>query len=108
NARDRVLELGADEFVDVGRDGWETTVGQVDVVYDIIGGDVLARSAAIVKPGGVLVSIVGPPPTDRSDIRTVGFVRDPSGAELREIARLVDDGVLHPRVSAVYTLADAQ
>jgi NADPH:quinone reductase-like Zn-dependent oxidoreductase len=51
---------------------------------------------------------VAPPPTDRSDIRTVGFVRDPSGAELREIARLVDDGVLHPRVSAVYTLADAQ
>ncbi|HEY7138083.1 MAG TPA: NADP-dependent oxidoreductase [Acidimicrobiia bacterium] len=108
NARERVLELGADEFVDVERDGWETTVGQVDVVYDIIGGDVLARSAAIVKPGGALVSIVAPPPTDRSDIRTVGFVRDPSGAELREIARLVDDGVLHPRVSAVYTLADAQ
>jgi NADPH:quinone reductase-like Zn-dependent oxidoreductase len=108
NARDRVLELGADEFVDVGRDGWETTVGQVDLVYDIIGGDVLARSGAIVKPGGALVSIMGEPPTDRSDIRTVGFVRDPSGAQLREIARLVDDGVLHPQVSAVYPLADAR
>jgi NADPH:quinone reductase-like Zn-dependent oxidoreductase len=108
NARDRVLELGADEFVDVGRDGWETTVGQVDLVYDIIGGDVLARSGAIVKPGGALVSIMGEPPTDRSDIRTVGFVRDPSGAQLREIARLVDEGVLHPQVSAVYPLADAR
>jgi NADPH:quinone reductase-like Zn-dependent oxidoreductase len=107
-ARERVLELGADEFVDVDRDGWETTIGLVDLVYDIIGGDVLAQSAAIVKPGGAIVSIVAPPPTDRDDIRTVGFVRDPSGAQLREIARLVDQGVLRPQVGAVYPLEDAR
>ncbi len=108
NARQRVLDVGADEFVDVERDGWETTVGPVDLVYDIIGGDVLARSAAIVKPGGALVSIMAPPPTDRNDIRTVGFVRDPSGAQLRDIARLVDEGTLRPDVSAVYSLPDAR
>ena len=108
NARQRVLDVGADEFVDVERDGWETAFGPVDLVYDIIGGDVLARSAAIVKPGGALVSVVAPPPTDRSDIRTVAFVRDPSGAQLRDIARLVDDGTLRPDVSAVYALADAR
>jgi NADPH:quinone reductase-like Zn-dependent oxidoreductase len=108
NARQRVLDVGADEFVDVEHDGWETAVGQVDLVYDIIGGDVLARSAAIVKPGGALVSIVAPPPTDRNDIRTVGFVRDPSGAQLREIARLVDEGTLRPEVGAVHPLADAR
>ncbi len=108
NARQRVLDVGADEFVDVEQDGWETSVGPVDLVYDIIGGDVLARSAAIVKPGGALVSIMAPPPTDRDDIRTVGFVRDPSGAQLRDIARLVDDGTLRPDVSAVYPLADAR
>ena len=107
-ARQRVLDLGAEEFVDVERDGWENTVGPVDLVYDIIGGDVLARSAAIVKPGGALVSIMGEAPTDRTDIRTVGFVRDPSGAQLREIARLVDDGTLRPDVSAVFPLADAR
>jgi NADPH:quinone reductase-like Zn-dependent oxidoreductase len=107
-ARQRVLELGADDFVDVERAGWETTVGPVDLVYDIIGGDVLARSAAIVKPGGAVVSIMAPPQTHRDDIRTVHFVRDPSGAELREIARLVDQGVLRPQVSAVYPLADAR
>src|SRR5690242_2922132 len=98
NARDRVLELGADEFVDVGRDGWETTVGQVDLVYDIIGGDVLARSGAIVKPGGALVSIMNPVQTDRADIRMVHFVRDASGAQLREIARLVDQGVVRAQI----------
>ena len=46
NARQRVLDLGADEFVDVEQEGWEKAVGPVDLVYDIIGGDVLARSAA--------------------------------------------------------------
>jgi NADPH:quinone reductase-like Zn-dependent oxidoreductase len=108
NARQRVLDMGADEFVDVEQDGWEKQIGQVDLVYDIIGGDVLARSSAIVKPGGALVTIMGVPPTDRPDIRTIGFVRDPSGAELREISRLVDEGVLRPDVSAVYSLADAR
>jgi NADPH:quinone reductase-like Zn-dependent oxidoreductase len=107
-ARQRVLDIGADEFVDVERDGWETAVPQVDLVYDIIGGDVLARSSAILKAGGALVSIMGPPPTDRSDVRTVSFVWDPSGAQLREIARLVDEGILRPDVSAVYPLADAR
>ena len=108
NARERVLDLGADEFVDIEHDGWETRVGLVDLVYDIVGGDVLARSAALVKPGGTLVSIVAPPPTDRTDIRTVVFVRDANGAQLREIARLVDEGTLRPQVGAVYPLADAR
>jgi NADPH:quinone reductase-like Zn-dependent oxidoreductase len=109
NARQRVLDLGADAFVDVEQDGWETTVDQVDLVYDIIGGDVLARSPAIVKPGGAVVSVMAPPPqTDRSDIRMVAFVRDANGAQLREIARLVDEGTLRPDVGAVYPLADAR
>jgi NADPH:quinone reductase-like Zn-dependent oxidoreductase len=107
-ARQRVLELGADDFIDVEQDGWEQAVGQVDLVYDIIGGDVLRRSAAIVKPGGALVSVMAPPQTDRDDIRAVHFVRDPSGAQLREVARLVDEGILRPQVSAVYPLADAR
>ena len=108
SARQRVLDLGADDFVDVEGDRWETTIGPVDLVYDIIGGDVLARSMAIVKPGGAVVSIMAPSHTDRTDIRNIDFVRDPSGAELREIARLVDDGTLHAHVSAVYPLADAR
>jgi NADPH:quinone reductase-like Zn-dependent oxidoreductase len=107
-ARQRVLELGADEYVDAERDDWETTIGPVDLVYDAIGGDVLAHSPAVVKPGGALVSVMAPPQTDRDDIRTVHFVRDPSGAQLRDIARLVDQGVLRPQVGAVYPLADAR
>lgn len=109
NARQRVLDLGAEQFVDVDQDDWEDAVGPVDLVYDIIGGDVLARSVPLVKPGGALVTIMAPPPpTDRKDIRALGFVRDPNGAELREITRLIDDGTLRPQVAAVYPLADAR
>jgi NADPH:quinone reductase-like Zn-dependent oxidoreductase len=107
-ARERVLALGADEFVDVDQPGWEKTLDAVDLVYDIIGGDVVAPSMSLIKPGGSFVSIVGPPVTERTDIRAIGFVRDPSGAQLREIGRLVDEGVLTPQVSAVYPLADAR
>jgi NADPH:quinone reductase-like Zn-dependent oxidoreductase len=108
SARQRVLELGADDFVDVEQEGWEAAARQVDLVYDVIGGDVLAHSPAVVKPGGALVSTMNPPQTDRNDIRTVHFVRDPSGAQLRDITRLVDEGTLRPEVSAIYPLADAR
>ena len=109
SARRRVLELGADDFVDVEQDGWETAAaGQADLVYDTIGGDVLARSPALVKPGGAVVSVLAPPPAGQAGIRTVHFVRDPSGAQLRDITRLVDQGTLRPQVGAVYPLAQAR
>ena len=109
NVRSRVLELGADRFVDLEQDRWEDAVGQVDVVYDIIGGDVLARSLALVKPGGALVTVMGPPPATRQDIRTVFFIRQPNRAQLVELARLVDAGQLRPpQIGAVYPLAEAR
>jgi len=107
-ARSLALELGADTFVDLEQDGWEDAVGQVDVVFATIGGDVLNRSSAIVKPGGALVSVAGPPQTDREDIRTVHFVREGNRGQLVELARFVDSGQLRPQVGAVYPLADAR
>ena len=109
DARQRVLDMGAERVRRrrAGRLGerpsarstWSTTSSAATCSLVL---------RAIVKPGGALVSIMGPPPTDRSDIRAVGFVRDPNGAQLREIARLVDDGTLRPEVGAVYPLADAR
>jgi NADPH:quinone reductase-like Zn-dependent oxidoreductase len=92
------------ERVGIGRWFW----WRPDLVYDIIGGDVLAQSPALVKSGGALVSVMAPPQTDRHDIRTVHFVRDPSGAQLREITGLIDNGTLRPQVGAVYPMADAR
>jgi NADPH:quinone reductase-like Zn-dependent oxidoreductase len=108
NVRSLVLDLGADAFVDLEQERVEDAVGQVDVVFDTIGGDVLARSPAIVKPGGTLVTVTAPPPADREDIRTVFFIREGSKAQLLEVARLVDSGQLRPQVGAVYPLADAR
>ncbi|MGH9209679.1 MAG: NADP-dependent oxidoreductase [Acidimicrobiales bacterium] len=106
--RSLALELGADDFVSLEDDGWPDAVGQADLVVDTIGGEVLARSPAIVRPGGALVSVVAPPPTDRDDIRTVNFIREQSGPQLVEIARLVDAGEIRPQVGAVYPLAEGR
>jgi NADPH:quinone reductase-like Zn-dependent oxidoreductase len=110
NVESFVIELGAQRFVDLEQAGWEDEIGKVDLVYDIIGGEVVARSLPLVKPGGALVTVMGPPPaTDRRDIRTVFFVRQPSRAQLVEIARRVDAGQLRgPQIGAVYPLADAR
>jgi len=110
NIRSLVLELGADRFVDLEQAGWEDAVGQVDLVYDIIGGDVLTRSVALVKPGGALVTVRGPAPAlTRQDIRALFFIRQPNRAQLVELARRVDAGELRaPQIGAVYPLAEAR
>jgi NADPH:quinone reductase-like Zn-dependent oxidoreductase len=103
-----VLGLGADAFVDVEQDGWQGNVEATDGVFDTIGGDVLARSVGIVKPGGALISVAAPPPGDRDDIRTMFFVREPNRAQLVEIAQLVDTGRIRPQLGGVYPLAEAR
>ena len=103
-----VLEAGADSFVDLEQSGWEDVVGPVDLIFDTIGGEVLARSVAIVKPGGALVTVIAPPPAVREDIRIVNFVREPNRAQLVELARMLDAGQLRGQVGAVHPLADAR
>ena len=108
SVRSSVLEMGADRFVDLEEDRWWDSAGQVDVVYDTIGGDVLARSVALVKPGGALVTAMFPPTEIRPDIRTVHFIREPRGAQLEELARMVDDGRLRVPVGALYPLSETR
>ena len=109
NVKSAVLEMGAERFVDLEQEQWWDTVGQADVVYDTaVGGDVLARSVGIVKPGGALVSVSAPPTEIRPDIRTVAFLREPGRAQLNELAQMVDDGKLRCPVAAVYPLSEAR
>jgi NADPH:quinone reductase-like Zn-dependent oxidoreductase len=109
HSRPLVLELGADRFVALDADRLEDVAGQADLVFDTIGGEVLARSPALLRPGGTLVSVraAAPPPGTRDDIRTVIFIQESSRAQLIELARLVDEGHLRPQVGAVYPLAQA-
>ncbi|MET7690287.1 NADP-dependent oxidoreductase [Streptomyces sp. NPDC005483] len=104
--RDTVLDLGAHAFLDLEADRWEDT-GQVDVVFDVIGGEVLDRSAALVRPGGTLVSVAHQPTVRPADGRAVFFVVEPDRARLTDLARRLRDGRLRVRVGAVRPLAEA-
>jgi NADPH:quinone reductase-like Zn-dependent oxidoreductase len=108
HSRSLVMELGADRFIALDEDRLEDAAGQADLVFDMIGGEVLARSTALLKPGGALVSVVSLElPGDRDDIRKVFFIQEASRAQLTELARLVDEGHLSPQVGGVYPLAQA-
>ncbi|MGV9273715.1 NADP-dependent oxidoreductase [Streptomyces griseosporeus] len=104
--RDVALALGAHAFLDLGADRLED-IGQVDVVFDVIGGDVLDRSAALVRPGGTLVTIAHPPKVRPQDGRALFFVVEPDRTRLADLAQRVRDGRLSVRVGAVRPLAEA-
>ncbi|HEX3304793.1 MAG TPA: NADP-dependent oxidoreductase, partial [Streptosporangiaceae bacterium] len=111
HSRQLVKELGADRFIALDEDRLEDAAGsgfKADVVFDLVGGDVLARSSALLKPGGTLVSVVWRElPADRDDIKKVFFVQEAKQVQLTELARLVDAGHLRPQVGGVYPLAQA-
>jgi NADPH:quinone reductase-like Zn-dependent oxidoreductase len=104
--RDVALALGAQVFLDLDADPLEG-IGEVDVVFDVIGGDVLERSAALVRPGGTLVSIAAPPSVEPKDGRAVFFVVEPDRAQLADLALRVRDGRVKPIVGDVRPLTEA-
>src|SRR5919112_693163 len=79
--RQTALDFGAKEFVDLDNDSLED-VGGVDLVFDVIGGDIGRRSAALVRAGGILVSISGPPEARPTDGLAVDFVVGSDRAQL--------------------------
>jgi NADPH:quinone reductase-like Zn-dependent oxidoreductase len=104
--REAVLGLGADAFVDLKADRLEE-VGEVDVVFDVIGGEVLERSAPLVRAGGTLVTIVGPPKVRPADGRVIFFVVEADRFQLADLAERVRSGRLKPIIGAVRPLAEA-
>lgn len=132
--RERCLALGADEVIDYRSTRFDQLVRDVDVVLDTQGGETLLRSIAITRPGGHVISITAPPtpevarswgvkpPTtwilgfltrrERAAARTRGvnyhylFMR-PDGAQLGELVKLVDAGVLKPLIDKRYPLREA-
>ncbi len=103
--RDVVLGLGAHAFVDLGAELVEDA-GEVDVVLDVIGGEVLERSTALVRSGGTLVTIAMPPTVQPKEGRAVFFVVEPDRAQLAHLAQRVRKGRLKPIVGAVRPLAE--
>ena len=114
SARNRgfLRELGANEIIDYTTTRFEDVIHDVDLVIDTVGGDTLQRSWQVIKPGGVLVSIVSPPPpadvTEVHDVRFVWFVVEPNLDELVHIGALIDAGLLRHIIDSVYPLAEAR
>jgi NADPH:quinone reductase-like Zn-dependent oxidoreductase len=104
--REKVLDFGAQEFVDLENDALED-VGAVDLVFDVIGGRVQQQSAVLVKPGGTLVSVVGPVESRPADGLAVDFVVEADRAQLGEIVQRVRDGRLRTNIGTVASLDDA-
>jgi NADPH:quinone reductase-like Zn-dependent oxidoreductase len=100
------LDFGAHEFVDLDNDALED-VGGVDLVFDVFGGDIGKRSAGVVRAGGTLVTIAGPPEARPADGLAVDFVVVPDRAQLSEIVQRVRDGRVRTNIGNVATLDDA-
>jgi len=108
---DFVRDLGADQIIDYATTRFEDVAHDVDVVFDVVGGDTLTRSWQVVREGGVLVSVVSPQPTNqalRPEVRFVWFIVEPSGEQLRQIGSLIDVGLVRPIVDQVFPLAEAR
>ena len=110
--RDFLRELGASEVIDYTTTRFEDVVHGVDFVFDTVGGDTLQRSWQVVKPGGVLVSVVSPRPSfaeaQAYNVRPVWFVVQPNREQLVRIGTLIDEGKVRPIIDTVLPLSQAR
>ncbi|MGY2849651.1 NADPH:quinone reductase [Bradyrhizobium brasilense] len=104
--RQKALDFGAHEFIDLENDVLEDAAG-VDLVFDVIGGDIGTRSARAIRPGGTLVTIAGPTEARPADGLTIDFVLMSDRAQLGEIVQRVRDGRLRPNIGKIATLDEA-
>lgn len=107
---DFVRSLGADEVLDYTAVDFADAVTGVDIVLDTVGGETRARSAKVLKPGGILVSVVTPFPADETipGIRTAFFFAEVTTARLAKLTSLFERGELEPHVGSVLPLEEAR
>jgi NADPH:quinone reductase-like Zn-dependent oxidoreductase len=104
--RDNAGTLGVHEFLDLDGERLEDA-GEVDIVLDVIGGEIRDRSTALLRPGGTLVSVADPPTIHPRDSRAIFFVVEPNREQLAQLVARHRDGRLTPLVTAVRDLAAA-
>jgi len=107
---DFVRKLGADEVIDYKKQRFENEVQDVDVVFDLIGGETQDRSWRVLKKGGILVSTLSPPSQEKASahgVRGTRYTAESNASELAEIAGLIDAGTVKPAISKTFALSDA-
>jgi len=108
SAEETARAYGAERFVEIDCNRFDPTTEPVDLVFDTIGGDILVRSAAIVRTGGTIVSITAPPPAAPEQGRSIYFIVEPDREQLAGLASRVVAGSLQPHIGAIYPLADTR
>jgi NADPH:quinone reductase-like Zn-dependent oxidoreductase len=104
--RQTALDFGAQEYVDLDSDALDNVTG-VDLVFDVLGGDIAKRSVRVIRAGGTLVTVAGPTEARPAGGRTVDFVVEADRAQLSEIVQRVRDGRLRLNIGTVATLDGA-
>jgi NADPH:quinone reductase-like Zn-dependent oxidoreductase len=104
-------KLGADETIDYTTQTFEEVAEKVDLVLDTIGGETQDRSLCVLKKGGALISLVQPPweqKARRFGVRGIMCSAQPDGAQLGEIAKLIDSAKLKPVIDRILPLREAR
>jgi NADPH:quinone reductase-like Zn-dependent oxidoreductase len=110
SSMDLARGFGAHEVLDPRAVRFEDSLEPVDLVFDTVGGELLARSLAVIRPGGRLVSVAEEPPEVKPEhrIQTTYFVVEPNSEQLVQIAAMIDAGELRPAIDSVFPLSDAR
>lgn len=108
---DFLKEIGADEAIDYQAQRFEELVHEADVVIDSVGGETQDRSWQVLKKGGILVTIMEPPPEGKAEeygVRGIRVFVERNTDELNEIAKLASEGLLTPNIYKVFSLSEAK
>jgi NADPH:quinone reductase-like Zn-dependent oxidoreductase len=107
----RLRQYGADVVIDYKTQRFEDQAKNVDAVLDAVGGEVQERSYAVLKPGGVLVSIVQPPSEEQAkkhQVKAAMLLTESNSESLRKVAELADAGHIKPFIGKVYPLSEVR
>ena len=107
---DFLFELGADEVIDYNTEKFEDKVKDVDLVFDLVGGETQKRSLQVIRKGGRLITVAQPQNIDEAKLKGIhleGFMAQSLPEELQQIADLIDSGKMKPVISQIFSLKDA-
>jgi len=109
--QDLLRKLGVDEPIDYTQQRFEDVARNIDIVLDTLGDETQERSWLVLKKGGNLVSLVQPPSEEKAKelgVRAALLSAQPNGAQLAEIAKIIDSGKLAPTIDRIIPLSDAR
>ena len=109
--QDLLRKLGVDEPIDYMQQRFEDIARKIDIVLDTLGDETQERSWSVLKKGGVLVSLVQPPSEEKAKklgVRAALLGAQPNGAQLAEIAKIIDSGKLTPVINRILPLSEAR